>query len=82
VSGQVVVALGEGVTENDLHGREEMIAECCPDWEDADGLPERPDDMAEYELDDDVGDADDDEPAQCLLYRDEAGKIMFKKLTG
>ncbi len=82
VSGQVVVALGEGVTDDDLHGQTEKIAECCSDWEDADGLPERPDDVGEYELDADVDEGHDDEPAQCLIYRNAAGKIAFKKLEG
>ena len=82
VSGKVVVALGEGVTDDDLHGQTERIAECCSDWEDADGLPEHPDYVGEYELDADVGEAHDDEPAQCLIYRDVAGEIVFKKLKG
>jgi hypothetical protein len=81
VLGQVVVALGEGVTDDDLDSRTEEIARCCSDWEDADGLPERPDDVGEYELDD-FDEARDDEPARCLIYRDAAGNIAFKKLEG
>ena len=54
VSGQVVVALGEGVTDDDLHSRTKKIAECCSDWEDADGHPEDPDDVTEYKLDADA----------------------------
>ncbi len=82
VSGRVVVALGEGVTDDDLDSRTEEIAKCCSDWENTDGDPEHPDDVAEYELDADVDEAHDDEPAQCLIYRDAAGKIAFKKLEG
>jgi hypothetical protein len=82
VSGQVVVALGEGVTDDDLHSRTKKIAECCSDWEDADGRPEDPDDVTEYELDADAEEAGDDKPARCLIYRDAAGKIVFRKLEG
>jgi hypothetical protein len=82
VTGNVVVALGEGVTEDDLFDMAEEVAECCSDWEDADGRPEDPGYVHGHELDSDIGDAHDGEPAQCLIYRDEEGNISFKKLEG
>ena len=41
-----------------------------------------PDDVTEYNLDADAEEAGDDKPARCLIYRDAAGKIVFRKLEG
>jgi len=79
VTGEVVVALGRGVTEADLHEHEEEVAMCCPWWESECGK-EDPDHVQDPTLETDADEEEVGTP-DCLLVRDEEGQIIVHRLT-